>query len=349
MVIGNAGENWEEAVKAAGGSAPGETPKIASGTQAQVEKASATAVSKRAKKLAESEVVDVRGLTGTGPGGRIIEQDVLAVLATRPALTQAAKDELRKQIAAGGGSALSGGGSAFGGRFNAADVAAWAGSIAGQTAAGGGSDVAGDIGGAGAFTDSPIKGIRKVISNQMMASHTNTAAFTLNASVSAVALQKLRARFKASAPELGLNKITVNDLVLFAVSRVLPLYPFMNAHKLGDVLRTFNTVHLGVAVSTPRGLMVPVLKNAQTLSLSQISAGAKERAEACRAGTISPDDLHGSTLTVTNLGNTGISSFTPVINVPEVAILGVVELSLNLWKLARDNMRFNRASASASR
>jgi pyruvate dehydrogenase E2 component (dihydrolipoamide acetyltransferase) len=69
--------------------------------------------------------------------------------------------------------------------------------------------------------------------------------------------------------------------------------------------------------------MVPVLRNADRLSLIQISQKAKALAEACRSGSISPDDLHGSTLTVTNLGNTGISSFTPVINIPEVAILGV--------------------------
>jgi pyruvate dehydrogenase E2 component (dihydrolipoamide acetyltransferase) len=203
--------------------------------------------------------------------------------------------------------------------MNAADMAAGAQEPSGVGDASGVSNTAD----AGEWTDSPIKGIRKVISNQMMGSHTGTAAFTLNASVPANNLQKLRARFKASAPELGLNKITVNDLVLFAASRVLPLYPFMNAHKIGETLRTFKPIHLGVAVSTPRGLMVPVLRNAQALSLEQISNGAKARAEACRNGTISPDDLHGSTLTVTNLGNTGIESFTPVINIPEVAILGV--------------------------
>jgi pyruvate dehydrogenase E2 component (dihydrolipoamide acetyltransferase) len=206
--------------------------------------------------------------------------------------------------------------------MNAADIATGTQGAGGVRDASGVSNATGTSD-AGEWTDSPIKGIRKVISNQMMSSHTGTAAFTLNASVPANNLQKLRARFKASAPELGLNKITINDLVLFAASRVLSLYPFMNAHKIGETLRTFKPVHLGVAVSTPRGLMVPVLRNAETLSLEQISKGAKARAEACLNGTISPDDLHGSTLTVTNLGNTGMESFTPVINIPEVAILGV--------------------------
>jgi pyruvate dehydrogenase E2 component (dihydrolipoamide acetyltransferase) len=97
----------------------------------------------------------------------------------------------------------------------------------------------------------------------------------------------------------------------------------MNAHKLEGLVRTFRDVHLGVAVSTPRGLMVPVLRNAPLLSLAAISQRARALAEACRNGNISPDDLHGSTFTVTNLGNTGIESFSPVINIPETAILGV--------------------------
>jgi pyruvate dehydrogenase E2 component (dihydrolipoamide acetyltransferase) len=157
----------------------------------------------------------------------------------------------------------------------------------------------------------------------MMASHAATAAFTLNSGAPVVNLQNLRSRFKNSAPELGLSKITVNDLVLFAVSRVLPLYLYMNAHKLDGVVRGFKNVHLGNAVSTPRGLMGPVIRGADTLSLIQISQRAKELAEACRGGSVSPEDLHGSTFTVTNLGNTGVESFSPVINIPEVAILGV--------------------------
>jgi pyruvate dehydrogenase E2 component (dihydrolipoamide acetyltransferase) len=160
----------------------------------------------------------------------------------------------------------------------------------------------------------------------MMLSHTSTAAFTLNASAPAVSLQKLRAKFKSSDPAFGLSRITINDLVLFAVSRILPLHPSLNALKLtGDtvLVRTYNTVHLGVAVATGRGLMVPVLRHAETLTLSEISREAKRLAESCRNGSVSPDELHGSTFTVTNLGSAGVESFTPVINVPETAILGV--------------------------
>jgi pyruvate dehydrogenase E2 component (dihydrolipoamide acetyltransferase) len=326
MAVGNPGEAWEADAAKAGASAPAEivsspaaqgaanaAPREGVAPAAQAVPAGAGhPASPRARKLADREAVDVRTLAGTGPGGRVIEQDVSAALALRPPLTAAAKDELRRLIASGGAAPI-GSPSGIGGRFTAADIAAGARSAPsaqGFTAA-------------GEYADTPIKGIRRVISDQMMASHNNTAAFTLNASAPAVNLLALRAKFKASSPEWGLNNITLNDLVLFIASRLLPLYPFMNAHKLGDTLRTFRPVHLGVAVSTPRGLMVPVLRNADSLSLGEISKRAKDLAGACRGGTILPDDLHGSTLTVTNLGNTGIETFTPVINVPEVAILGV--------------------------
>jgi pyruvate dehydrogenase E2 component (dihydrolipoamide acetyltransferase) len=273
--------------------------------------------SPRARKLAEREGVDISGIApGSGPGGRIIEADVAAVIAGRPLLTEAAKEELRRRIAAGEGAGLAAVGSGIGGRITLGDlVGAGQGVPAGQRAPA--------VAAGPEYSDEPVKGIRKVIASQMMASHTNTAAFTLNASAPAANLLALRSRFKAADPALGLGKITINDLILFAASRLLPLYPYMNAHRLGDSLRTFHTVHLGVAVSTPRGLMVPVIRNAETLPLLRISAQARELAEACRSGSISPDALHGSTLTVTNLGNTGIESFTPVINVPEVAVLGI--------------------------
>jgi pyruvate dehydrogenase E2 component (dihydrolipoamide acetyltransferase) len=97
----------------------------------------------------------------------------------------------------------------------------------------------------------------------------------------------------------------------------------MNAHKIGDVLKTFERVHLGVAVDTPRGLMVPVIRNANLLSLPRISAEAKRLAGACQKGNIKSEELSGSTFTVTNLGSLGVTGFTPVLNFPEVAILGV--------------------------
>jgi pyruvate dehydrogenase E2 component (dihydrolipoamide acetyltransferase) len=110
----------------------------------------------------------------------------------------------------------------------------------------------------------------------------------------------------------------------------------MNALKIGDTLKTFERVHLGVAVDTPRGLMVPVIRNANLLSLQQISAEAKRLAAACQGGGVKPDELSGSTFTVTNLGSLGVSNFTPVLNAPEVGILGVCNIELKPVETAEE-------------
>jgi pyruvate dehydrogenase E2 component (dihydrolipoamide acetyltransferase) len=182
----------------------------------------------------------------------------------------------------------------------------------------------------GEVTRTPIRGIRKVIASRMFQSLAESAQFTLNTNAPAARLQELRARFKVSRERGfdGLSDITINDLVLFAVSRTLPRFPFMNAHKNGDTLTTFERVHLGMAVDTPRGLMVPVIRNASLLTLKQIAEEAGRLAGACQNGTVKQEELGGSTFTVTNLGSLGITGFTPILNVPEVAILGVCGIEL---------------------
>ncbi len=157
----------------------------------------------------------------------------------------------------------------------------------------------------------------------MQESLSTMAQLTHNSSFDATRLLALRARFKAAPAELGLNGITVNDLILFAVSRVLGRHPDLNAHFLGDRIRLFDRVHLGMAVDTPRGLMVPSLFDADTKSLLGISGDAKDLISAAQSGGINPDLLTGGTFTVSNLGTLGIESFTPIINPPQVAILGV--------------------------
>jgi pyruvate dehydrogenase E2 component (dihydrolipoamide acetyltransferase) len=176
-----------------------------------------------------------------------------------------------------------------------------------------------------------MKGIRKIIADRMHKSLSESAQLTLNASAPAAKLQEIRLRIKtenAFSEEHGLSKITINDLVLFAVARTLPRFPFMNANKITDTIRTFSRIHLGVAVDTPRGLMVPVIRNSDLLSLAQISSEAKRLASDCQKGSANPDELSGSTFTVTNLGSFGITSFTPVLNAPEVAILGVCGIEM---------------------
>ena len=108
----------------------------------------------------------------------------------------------------------------------------------------------------------------------------------------------------------------------------LKRHPDLNAHFLGDRIARFEEVHLGVAVDTPRGLMVPVLRSVCSKSLEDLSVGIKELVKSCLEGTVLPDQLSGGTFTLTNLGMLGIDHFTPVINPPEAAILGVGGISL---------------------
>lgn len=173
------------------------------------------------------------------------------------------------------------------------------------------------------FRDVKLSNIRRVIAKTMQESLSTMAQLTHNSSFDATRLLALRARFKEAPAELGLNGITINDLILFAVSRVLKRHPDLNAHFLGDRIRLFDRVHLGIATDTPRGLMVPSLYDADTKSLLGLSRAAKEIIAAAQSGGINPDLLTGGTFTVSNLGTLGIESFTPIINPPQVAILGV--------------------------
>ncbi len=175
---------------------------------------------------------------------------------------------------------------------------------------------------AGEYTDAPVTRMRKIIAENMHASLSNMAQLTLNASFDAGALLAFRKSAKSGVIP-GFEKVTLNDLVLFAVSRTILSFPDMNAHFLGDKFRRFSTVNLGFACDTEKGLMVPVIKNAEKLSLLELSGRVKALASACQSGTISPDDMANGTFTVTNLGSLGITSFTPVINPPQTGILGV--------------------------
>ncbi|MBR1780038.1 MAG: 2-oxo acid dehydrogenase subunit E2, partial [Oscillospiraceae bacterium] len=128
-----------------------------------------------------------------------------------------------------------------------------------------------------------------------------------------------------AAASMDLPNITYNDIILYAVSRVLKHHPSLNAHWLNEneCIRYFDHVHLGMAVDTPRGLLVPTIFNADTKSLAEISKEAKELAAAAQNGSIAPDLLTGASFTVSNLGSLDIEMFTPVINPPQTGILGV--------------------------
>ena len=173
------------------------------------------------------------------------------------------------------------------------------------------------------FEDIPLSNVRKVIAKAMHTSLSSMAQLTHTFSFDATNMLALRKQFKASAEVLGLENITLNDIILFAVSRVLMNHKDLNAHFLDDKMRIFKDVNLGMAVDTPRGLLVPVIKGANKLSLNEIAKEAKRLAKSAQEGNINPDDLNGGSFTVSNLGSFGVESFTPVINPPQTGILGV--------------------------
>ena len=143
-----------------------------------------------------------------------------------------------------------------------------------------------------------------------------------------VFFEPYRKKCKTAPKNTGVGGISINDVVLYATARTLVEFPEMNAHWLGDSITQFENVHLGLAVDTPRGLVVPVIRYANLMSLKHLSIEAKRLAKACIEGGIDPDLLSGATFTVSNLGAMGIEGFTPVLNAPEVGILGVCNVQL---------------------
>lgn len=166
--------------------------------------------------------------------------------------------------------------------------------------------------------------IRKVIALNMMGSLKSTAQLTVNSVYNASAVMALRKKFKAKQNDLEMQGVTIGDLVLLATAKTLAELTYMNALSVNeDKIIEFGNVNLGCAVDTERGLMVPTIYNAEKKSLLEISKEVKELAGECRSGGISPDKLQNGTFTVTNLGAFGIRQFTPILNPPQVGILGV--------------------------
>ncbi len=267
---------------------------LASAAAADALADAAVGVSPRARKAAEASGVNPAGLSGSGPGGRVIERDVKAAASGHLSPAARAASNAGKGFAPTQGTGP-------GGMVLAADLASGS-----------------QLPIAHSPSSIPLKGIRKIVAERMRQSLASTAQLTMTASFDITAMQKVR----AAAKERG-EKLTINDLLCFALVRTLAAHPDLNAHFLGDRIAQFPDVNLGVAVDTPRGLMVPVVAGANRLSLKELSAAIKQRAESCQKGNINPDLLSGGTFTITNLGALGVETFTPVLNAPEVAILGV--------------------------
>jgi pyruvate dehydrogenase E2 component (dihydrolipoamide acetyltransferase) len=177
----------------------------------------------------------------------------------------------------------------------------------------------------GTFEEKKLSNVRKLIARAMYESISTSAQLTHHMSADVRKLLSLRSQVKAQLDKGGNVNITLNDMICFAVIRALELFPEVNTHFTGTSLREFKKVHLGLAVDTPRGLMVPAVQNADDLSLKGLSARLREVADQCRKGNVNPEMLASTaaSFTVSNLGNYGVEMFTPIINLPQVAILGV--------------------------
>jgi pyruvate dehydrogenase E2 component (dihydrolipoamide acetyltransferase) len=275
------------------------------------------AASPVARRLAAELGVALEQVTGTGPGGRITEDDVRRHAATaatspEPDATPVARERAREL-----GVDLSRvRGTGPGGRITREDVEAAARSK--ETAPAKEASPAP----AGAPSRIPLRGMRRVIAERMHRSLQEMAQLTLGMRVRMDEALRLREQLIAEWQEQG-TRPTVTDLVVSAVARALRHHPLLNARLEGDAIVIEPAIHIGLAVALDDGLVVPVIRDADRLSLPQLALETSRLAEAARAGTLGPDDFVGQTFTVTSLGNVGVEFFTPVINPPNVAILGV--------------------------
>ena len=261
------------------------------------------AISPRAKALAAKTGADLLKATATGPNGRVIERDVQSLVDRGLTVSGAASANYTTAVE----------GSGINGKVMLGDLNAPVAPVAAAETAPAVAE----------YEDVKLPNIRKIIAKQMCASLTGMAQLTFNSSFDATKILELRKSLKAGAEKMGLANITINDIILYAVSRVVLKHRGLNAHCLDDTMRYFNTVNIGIAVDTDRGLMVPTVFHAEKMSLNEISKASKSVITAAQSGTINPDLLKGATFTVSNLGSLGIESFTPIVNPPQTGILGI--------------------------
>jgi pyruvate dehydrogenase E2 component (dihydrolipoamide acetyltransferase) len=301
-VIGEKGESTDEFKPGTESSAPGvqeskdpgekedESPKVIEFDVEEHDSAGRIRMSPLAKNMAEKLGVDVHSLKGTGPRGRIIARDI--ELASRIESKPAER------------------------RTPAPSSAPVKPQVIQQ--------------GEG-YEIKSIPNIRKLIATAMHQSLQNSAQLTHHLSADARQLLKIRKNYKeAYAAGRVTQNVTINDLVCYATIRALEMFPQANTHYLGDKMKWFKKVHLGLAVDTERGLMVPALQNADDLSVTGLSFQLQQLAAQARSGQVNPDLLSpaAASFTISNLGNYGVEMFTPVINLPQTAILGVCTIVL---------------------
>ena len=272
--------------------------------------------SPRARKLASEKHVDLTSVAPTGGGGaRVREQDVAAYLAhdvkASPVAVRVAEEaglDLRSVPASGAR-----------GEITRADVER----VLAAKSAAAVSAPAIPLPEMEVAERLPLKGVRGVIAERMAASSHTTAQVTLLMDVDATKFTALREKLKAEKEAEWGFKPGYNDLLAKASACALRRFPYMNARLNGDVIEQLAQVNIGIAVDAERGLYVPVIRDVDQKDLQTIGREFRQRVEQVRSGKISLENLSGGTFTITNLGMYDVDGFTPVINLPEAAILGV--------------------------
>jgi pyruvate dehydrogenase E2 component (dihydrolipoamide acetyltransferase) len=242
-----------------------------------------------ARRLARDLGLSLEDLTGTGPGGRVVRDDVRRAAAARDAAPEpvaAAVDAAPEPVAAA-----------------AAPPAA----------------PAAPVPSAGDHEDIPHTRMRRAIASRLAESNREAPVFQIRGSARVDALLALRQELNENATV----RISVNDLVVAAAARTHAALPELNVIWTPDAVRRFRTVDVAVAVATDRGLVTPVLRDVGNRTVSSIAAANADLVERARAGTLRQDELEGGSLTVSNLGGFGTEDFTAVINPPQAAILAV--------------------------
>lgn len=301
-------------------------------------------ISPNARRVAQELNVDLASVTGTGPGGRIISEDVEDAAARGPQAggsTQPGKvvSPLARRDARDAGidpATIATGD----GVVRRRDVKAAAASTPQTSAAaavattpapvslpmGQADGAARDLAGQETASIIPMKGMRGTIAARMQQSLTEMAQLTHGFEVCMDAVVALRAEMKEQYAALGVAVPSLNDFIVRAASLALRQHPILNATIIDKEIHLLGRIHMGLAVAVPGGLMVPVIRDADRLSLPELARTTRDLAERCRDGAIGLDELEGASFAVTSLGTYGVDFFTPVINPGNVGILGVGRL-----------------------
>ncbi len=328
-------------------SPPGANRRASSPAPVEVGEPSEARASPAARRLAQEKGVDLKGVTGSGPGGRIVELDVIAAAAQtpRPAPSRSSGGEpapaspIARRLAAELEIDLrTVTGTGPGGRITKEDVEAAASAPPAPAASSPAPAASSPAPAPGALI--PLRGMRGVIADRMHASLQEMAQLTMGMEVAMDGAASMRQQLIAEWEGVGIRP-SFTDLVIRAVARALEQHPGLNAEVTEQGIELRPEVNIGMAVALGDGLVVPVIRNAPALSLRELAGESSRLAEAAREGTLGLDDYAGGTFSVTSLGMADVDFFTPIINPPNVAILGIGRI--------RDGIRWEDTSPVRTR